>query len=97
MRPASFPLLAPHLNSEVLILGPTHIQHHEKVGETLVFNSGSVGQPRDTDPLAAFAVIDLDSMTVDVHRVEYDIEEVQRAIDRTGLPRRTAERLAIGE
>lgn len=97
VRPNMFPALAPHLDSELLILGHTHVQHHATIGETLVVNPGSVGQPRDQDPRAAFAVIDLDSMRCDERRVAYDIEQVQRAVDRAGLPGRTGERLALGK
>lgn len=97
VRPAMFPELAPHLDSELLILGHTHVQHHTMVGETLVVNPGSVGQPRDTDPRTAYAVIDLDAMRCDERRVEYDIEQVKCAVDRAGLPERTAERLELGK
>jgi putative phosphoesterase len=98
VRPPAFQSLEPHLGSEeVLILGHTHIQHHEVVDGTLVVNPGSIGQPRDRDPRAAFAVIDLDDSTVDEHRVEYDIDRVQETIDTTELPQRTGERLLNGK
>lgn len=97
VRPPQFQSLEPHLAGEdVLILGHTHIQHHELVDDTLIVNPGSVGQPRDRDPRAAFAVIDLDDQTVDEHRVEYDIERVQDAIDAAELPQRTGTRLETG-
>ena len=98
VRPPAFQSLEPYLGSEaVLILGHTHIQHHEMVDGTLVVNPGSVGQPRDRDPRAAFVIIDLDDSTVDEHRVEYDIDRVQETIDTTGLPQRTGERLLNGK
>jgi putative phosphoesterase len=98
VRPPQFSSLEPHLGSEeVLILGHTHIQHHEQVGETLVVNPGSVGQPRDRDPRAAYAIIDLDDGTVDEHRIDYDIDEVQEGIETTDLPKRTGERLSSGK
>ncbi|MHC3436645.1 metallophosphoesterase family protein [Natrialbaceae archaeon A-gly3] len=82
---------------DVLVLGHTHVQHAEHYAEGIVVNPGSVGQPRDGDPRAAYAVVDLEAMTVDTHRVEYDIDAVQEAIERAGLPERTASRLARGE
>lgn len=97
VRPPQFSSLEPHLgDEEVLILGHTHIQHHEMVGGTLVVNPGSVGQPRDRDPRAAYAIIDLDSGTVNEHRIDYDIDRVQEVIDTTDLPQRTGERLSSG-
>ncbi|HWR73375.1 MAG TPA: metallophosphoesterase family protein [Nitrospirota bacterium] len=61
-----------------------------------LINPGSVGQPRDGDPRAAFAVYDSDTSEISFHRVEYDIRVCQDKIIRAGLPPRLAERLAIG-
>lgn len=97
VRPAQFSTLEPHLREEaVLILGHTHMQHTERVGETLVCNPGSVGQPRDGDPRAGYAVIDTESYSVTTHRVTYDIETVQHAIEAADLPSETADRLNAG-
>ena len=62
---------------------------------TLV-NPGSVGQPRDGDPRAAYLVLDQDAGRVTWHRVEYDIERVQTAMRAAGLPDRLAARLTVG-
>lgn len=59
-------------------------------------NPGSVGQPRDGDPRAAFAVYDDANNVVTFHRVPYDIERAQRKILSAGLPERLATRLAEG-
>lgn len=59
-------------------------------------NVGSVGQPRDEDPRAAFAVYDSDQQTVAIHRVEYDIDREADRIVRAGLPRMLADRLFLG-
>lgn len=80
----------------ILVLGHTHVQFHRRFDEGLVVNPGSVGQPRDGDPRASYAVIDTESMTVEEHRVEYDIGRTQRAIREHGLPTSLAERLAEG-
>lgn len=61
-----------------------------------VCNPGSVGQPRDGDSRASFAVLDMNEMTFTVHRQEYDIDAAQMATQRAGLPFILAERLAIG-
>lgn len=61
-----------------------------------LINPGSVGQPRDGDPRAAFAVYDPDARGISFHRAEYDIRACQDKIIRAGLPPRLAERLAIG-
>jgi predicted phosphodiesterase len=61
-----------------------------------IINPGAVGQPRDRDPRAACAVLDLGSDTVHMVRLEYDIAAAQDAIDRRGLPRFEAARLAMG-
>ncbi len=81
---------------DVLVLGHTHVQHAERYGDGIVVNPGSVGQPRDSDPRAAYAVVDLEAMTVDTHRVEYDVEAVVREVERVGLPSRTGTRLTSG-
>lgn len=82
---------------DVLVLGHTHIQHCERFGEGIVLNPGSVGQPRDADPRAAYAVVDLDGMDVDLHRVEYDIDAVIEAVEATVLPDRIGQRLKKGQ
>jgi diadenosine tetraphosphatase ApaH/serine/threonine PP2A family protein phosphatase len=63
-------------------------------GSKRVFNPGSVGQPRDRDPRAAWASLDGGVLTF--HRVEYDIRAAQAAIRAAGLPADTAERLELG-
>ena len=81
---------------DVLVLGHTHVQGHERFDEGVVMNPGSVGQPRDGDPRAAYAVLDLDDLTVTEHRVEYDIDRVREAVAEADLPARIGDRLASG-
>ena len=80
-----------------LVLGHTHVQGTRSVDGRLVVNPGSVGQPRDGDPDAAYAVLDVDADEVDLRRVAYDVDRVAEAVEREGLPTRTAERLYRGE
>jgi len=61
-----------------------------------MINPGSIGQPRDGDPRAAFALYDDGRHTVTFHRVPYDIEQAQDKILSAGLPERLATRLAEG-
>jgi predicted phosphodiesterase len=65
-------------------------------GRRYVINAGSVGQPRDLDPRAAFALWDQDRREVQVVRVAYDIAGAQARILAAGLPPSLAERLALG-
>lgn len=62
----------------------------------LLVNPGSVGQPRDGDPRAAYAVLDEDVGTVTFHRAPYGVAETQRRIRARGLPPFLADRLAHG-
>jgi diadenosine tetraphosphatase ApaH/serine/threonine PP2A family protein phosphatase len=59
-------------------------------------NPGSVGQPRDGDPRAAYAILDGVAGTVTFHRSSYRIEETQRRIRERGLPPILADRLSFG-
>jgi len=65
-------------------------------GSRFVANPGSVGQPRDGDPRAAYAVIDTDARRIDFHRVAYDVAATQAKMRRARLPEYLAERLARG-
>ncbi|MER3456608.1 MAG: metallophosphoesterase [candidate division GAL15 bacterium] len=59
-------------------------------------NVGSVGQPRDGDPRAAYTVLDTEARTVELRRVSYPVEAVQRKMQARGLPGPLWERLAEG-
>ena len=60
-------------------------------------NVGSVGQPRDENPDAAWGLYDDKECTVEIRRVKYDIESAQKAISDAGLPETGALRLALGK
>jgi len=64
-------------------------------GEWLV-NPGSVGQPRDGDPRAAWLALDTESLKATFHRIEYPIEIAAEAIRAAGLPTHLADRLGQG-
>jgi diadenosine tetraphosphatase ApaH/serine/threonine PP2A family protein phosphatase len=61
-----------------------------------LLNPGSVGQPRDGDPRAAFLILDTTANTATWRRVDYDIGRAQAAIAEAGLPQRLGSRLAEG-
>jgi predicted phosphodiesterase len=61
-----------------------------------ILNPGSVGQPRDGDPRAAYMLLDLDSGRAEYRRVEYPVERTQAEIREAGLPEPLAERLTHG-
>ncbi len=65
-------------------------------GVRALLNPGSVGQPRDEDPRAAYLLLDLDARRASFRRVEYDVARTQREIRDAGLPELLAARLELG-
>ncbi len=61
-----------------------------------LLNPGSVGQPRDGDARAAYALVDTSAKSVDLFRVDYSIETTQAKVIKAGLPEVLAQRLAVG-
>jgi len=74
--------------------GPVDLEFER--GRRYIVNVGSVGQPRDRDPRAAYAIWDVERGTVAVRRVVYDIASARKKILLEGLPRFLADRLAWG-
>lgn len=79
-----------------VVLGHTHIQQKTHVDDRLVVNPGSVGQPRDGDPKAAYAVLDTDTNSAEIRRTHYNIDRVHHKIVIEGLPSETGSRLFEG-
>ena len=77
-----------------------------KVSETLIYtlepnqrilvNDGSVGQPRDRNPLASWCLCDTEKMTVEIIRVAYDISKTQAAMKKSGFAEFLINRLSEG-
>ena len=67
-----------------------------KLQQRLIANPGSVGQPRDRDSRAAYAIFDSTAQTWEPRRVVYNIAEVQQRIREAGLPEKHAVRIAEG-
>lgn len=72
--------------------GPVDI----KQGNRYIINVGSVGQPRDGNPDAAYCVYDTDRQNIQIKRISYDIQEARRKIIDAGLPHFLGDRLTIG-
>jgi putative phosphoesterase len=80
-----------NVDADVVCVGHSHVQFNLPVKGAMVLNPGSVGQPRDGDPRAAYAVID--DNRIELRRVAYDIEEtVSRVLD-SNLPDRAKDLL----
>ena len=62
----------------------------------VILNPGSVGQPRDNDPRAAYAILDMDTLTWRTQRVAYPIEVTQAHMRAASLPERLINRLSFG-
>src|SRR5208282_5511216 len=67
-----------------------------EAGRRYLLNPGSVGQPRDSDPRAGFAIADLEHQVVEFWRVPYDVEKVQERMRNARLPEPLVHRLSLG-
>jgi diadenosine tetraphosphatase ApaH/serine/threonine PP2A family protein phosphatase len=65
-------------------------------GSKYLMNPGSVGQPRDGDPRAAYAIVDVKKRCVELFRLTYAVEEAQAKVIKAGLPEVLAQRLGVG-
>ncbi len=82
--------------ADILVLGHTHVQFKKKYSLGTVLNPGSVGQPRDENPNAAFAVYDTSTGEVRLQRACYDIERVIEDMQNAHLPEKLSIRLRFG-
>jgi putative phosphoesterase len=71
------------IEADIVCVGHTHVQFHRNLGPCQILNPGSVGQPRDGDPRAAYAVIT--NGNVELRRVEYDIEATVQSLANAGI------------
>jgi len=72
------------------------VNHPITLTARMMVNPGSVGQPRDRDPRAAYAIYDTETRQWESRRVEYNVSEVQQRLREAGLPEKHAVRLAEG-
>jgi putative phosphoesterase len=93
---SSFERLAQSSDADVVMFGHTHVPYTKMVSGVLFVNVGSVGKPKDGDPRACYALLDLTSATpVHFRRVEYDIAGAASAIRATDLPHKFARDLEL--
>ena len=83
-------------SSDRINLGTPSLEQPTNLRPRMILNPGSVGQPRDRDARAAYAIYDTEARTWEAHRVEYNVAEVQQRIREAGLPEKHAIRLAEG-
>lgn len=82
---------------KVFTYGHTHVPLIKECGDKIILNPGSVGQPRDGNSEASYAVWDTEKRTFELRRVKYDLKQVQDKILAEGLPDLMAERLTYGK
>lgn len=75
--------------ADVVVCGHTHIPYVKRVRDVLFVNVGSVGKPKDGEPKACYALLELsvNEVKVDFRRVEYDLTRIEQQILATDLPR----------
>ena len=72
-----------NIEADFVCVGHTHIPYHLRLNKCQLLNPGSVGQPRDGDPRAAYAMIE--NGRVELRRVEYDVEAAVEQLQQSGL------------
>jgi len=76
--------------ANLIVSGHAHVPSYRVVNAVIFVNVGSVGQPRDGDPRAAYALLDIDPVTGKtqalIKRVEYDVDAAVRSLAQRGLP-----------
>jgi predicted phosphodiesterase len=82
---------------DAVVRGGTYSKFKVEPGRKYFVNVGAVGQPRDGNPKASYAIYDMDDGTIELRRLDYDIATTQAKIRAAGLPERLAERLAVGK
>ena len=87
------------MTDDIQLIGPTRTDRFQlplDEDARYLVNCGAVGQPRDGDPRAAFALLDTAGRTLTLVRVPYYVPAAQKKIINAGLPDVLAHRLAIG-
>ena len=79
---------------EFLFIGHTHHPMWIQVGEGMILNPGSVGQPRDWNPLASYAIFDSITNSVEIRRVKYNVSLYQKKLTKLGWDNSTIDILS---
>jgi putative phosphoesterase len=77
--------------ADIVCVGHSHMQFNLRAGSSVVVNPGSVGNPRDGDPRAAYAIIE--GNKIELKRIEYPVEETIARLDASKLPEKAKEML----
>jgi diadenosine tetraphosphatase ApaH/serine/threonine PP2A family protein phosphatase len=104
LEAASAPLIfLGHTHVPVAFFGPDPVTYSTSSnipiedGSTTIINTGSVGQPRDSNPNACYALYDTERSRVVLRRLAYDIEKTAAKIVEAGLPQVLGKRLSLGK
>lgn len=93
---SSFRRLSKSSGADLIVFGHTHVPYVKDVDGVWFINVGSVGKPKDGDPRACYAVIDLDTQPhVTFRRVTYDVRTAAAGIRASGLPHKFARDLEL--
>jgi putative phosphoesterase len=98
-RPVKFFMeMAGKTDADILVYGHTHKPYRRDLGGRIFINAGSVGKPKDGDPRACVALLEvtLDAVKTEFIKIEYDVEKTAAAIIGQGLPSYFAEKLRQG-
>ncbi|MCX8185244.1 MAG: metallophosphoesterase family protein [Sulfolobales archaeon] len=87
LTPSVLSLRPKPIEADIVVVGHTHTQFDIRVDSIRVVNPGSVGQPRDGDPRAAYAIVETGSWSVEFRRVEYDVMKTVRKLRELDLDR----------
>ncbi|MBD1395040.1 metallophosphoesterase family protein [Mucilaginibacter glaciei] len=80
--------------ADILCVGHSHLPYHRIIGNKQVVNIGSVGKPKDGNPMGCYVILTItDTINVDFIRFSYDIEKAAQAIEDSPLPDDFADRL----
>lgn len=90
---SSFALKPRPVEADYVLVGHTHTPTAIRIGKVQVLNPGSVGQPRDGDPRASYAILDTDTWSFTIHRVEYPIDKVIEKLKALNLEQEMLQRL----
>lgn len=81
------------VDADILVVGHSHIPMDMVFKGIRILNPGSVGQPRDGDPRASYAILDTETWSFSIYRVKYDVEAVIRKLEGLNLEQKYLNRL----
>ncbi|ABM81161.1 metallophosphoesterase family protein [Hyperthermus butylicus] len=73
------------VKADLVVVGHTHIPVDMTIDWVRIVNPGSVGQPRDGDPRASYAILDVEKGSLEIRRVKYDINSVLAKLRQLGI------------